>query len=242
MPKKNLNKNPIKKIVVCGCSYTAPGQSGIDKVWSHYLQDLIGIEVENLTWKSGGSNSDILRTMSEYIWTNDIKDTGFIVQWTTIDRLEFCNDEKEWYQVRHSRASPTRTDLPTDVVEKISRIRECQAYTYSESTHLWQFFQQIMTLDSMMQQNHSPYFQMYCLGDVMHNFLHKRKPFYFSQYDKSIYKMLKKTKWLYNNLIKADISSKGFSCISQDDPHFDKKGHAQVAKTLKSHIHKEQWL
>ena len=241
MPKTSSGKKHIDKIVVCGDSFSRPGQSGIAKVWSHYLEDLLGIEVVNLTWASGGSNSEILRILSEYVWTHDVQDTGFIAQWTTIDRLEFCDEEKEWFQVRQVFTKSGKK-LPTDILMKIDKIKESQAYTYSESTYFWQFFQQVMTLDSIMTQNHCPYFQVYCLGDVLNDFFHQLKPFYFSQYHKQIYNMLSKTKWLNHRLIQADISNKGFSAISQDDPHFDENGHAQAAKTFEHFIHKEQWL
>ena len=40
----------INKIVVMGSSFTLPGQSGITKCWSQWLEEQTNIPVVNLTW------------------------------------------------------------------------------------------------------------------------------------------------------------------------------------------------
>ncbi len=242
MPGKNYsNMKPIKKIVVMGCSFSRPGQSGINSVWSHYLEQKLGISVENLTWESGGSNSEILRTISEYIWMHQPKNVGFIVQWTTIDRQEFCDAEKNWYQIRQTETNDGKS-LPTQIKLKIDKINECQAYTYSQSTYLWQFFQQILAIDNLMSKYNFPYFQTYCIDTVLNDLLLHNKKTYFSQFDKQIAKILTQTKWLENNILRADLTNKGFSKVSKDDPHFNSNGHKRISEIFGSFIEKEGWL
>ena len=234
MPEKNSNKNPIKKIVVCGCSFSLPGQSGIETVWSQHLQNLLTIPVVNITKDAGAGNSEILRRITEYCWSNDISQTGFIIQWSSIDRLEFC-DEHDWYSTKRSYE-----DKPVQL--KLDKIKEAQAYTYCESTYLWQFIQQILALKAFMDEKSCRYFQVYCVGSVLNDFLHQVKDSYFSKHGKQIFKSLSSTKWLMNNILNADLSNKGYPVVSKQDLHFNQQGHSMIADTMSRHIKKEKWL
>ena len=49
------------------------------------------------------------------------KNVGFIVQWTTIDRQEFCDAEKNWYQIRQTETNDGKS-LPTQIKLKIDKI------------------------------------------------------------------------------------------------------------------------
>tara|TARA_B100001057_G_scaffold381255_2_gene387108 strand:+ start:211 stop:888 length:678 start_codon:yes stop_codon:yes gene_type:complete len=224
-----------------GCSFSRPGQSGIDSVWSHYLEKKLQIPVENLTWASGGSNGQILRTISEYIWNHAPKNIGFIIQWTTIDRQEFCDEEEEWYTIRQMNTKDGKS-LSENIKLKIDKIKESQAYTYSESTYFWQFLQQILSLDNIMRQNNLQYFQTYCIGTVLKDFLLQNKRIYFTRFHKQITKTIQKTNWFDNNILRADLSNKGFPTVSKDDPHFNSSGHKRISEIFGSFIEKEGWL
>ena len=84
---------------------------------------MTGVPVTNLTVESGGSNSEILRRIVEYTWRNEVGRTGFIVQWTEMDRLEYCDGDSEWYQSRQS-SQLDGTRLPPEVLLKIKKIQE----------------------------------------------------------------------------------------------------------------------
>jgi len=234
-----LMKWLIKNIVVCGCSFTRPGQSGVVKVWSHHLEDILQIPVTNLTWESGGSNSEILRQLSEYVWTNPSNSTMIIAQWTTPDRTEFCHNENTWYQVRQTD-SRSGQPLPQEVELKIERLRESQAYTYSETTYFWNFIQTLLAFDRIMQLNECRYLQAYCFGSLMQDFLQGHKKLYFDP--KTIYKLINKTNWLFDDVLKADLNNMKFPTVSSQDPHFNTQGHQQVAKTFATYIKHKGWI
>ena len=235
MPKTSSGKKPIDKIVVCGCSFSLPGQSGVKKVYSDFLQENLKVPVENITFDAGASNSEILRRITEYAWTNNVEKTGFVVQWSTIERLEFC-DEKNWYSSKRSYDDNQLVQMMLD------KINETQAYTYSESTYFWQFIQQVMALHSLMKQKNSHYFQVYCIGSVLNDFFFNVKETYFSKYGREIYKNFNQTKWLMNDVLKADLSNKGYPVISSDDLHFNLQGHKMIAREMAQQIKKEKWL
>ena len=234
MPEKSSNKNPIEKIVVCGCSFSLPGQSGVENVWSDRLEKKLGIKVDNITLNAGAGNSEILRRIVEYCWSKDTVSTGVIVQWSSIDRLEYC-DEKDWYSTKRSYEDPA-TQM------KLDKLIEAQAYTYSESTHLWQYIQQVLALDTIMKQKGIPYFQVYCIGSVLNNFFHNMSKLYFTKYGQQIYKTLNKTKWLLDDVMKADLTNKGFPVVSKDDLHFNSEGHDKVAGLMTDHIRMSKWI
>ena len=239
MQNKNSGKKPINKIVVCGCSFSRPGQSGVDKVWSHYLEDILKIPVINLTWESGGSNSEIARQLTEYTYTNPIDTTMFIVQWTTPDRIEFCHNDHTWYQIRQTD-SKNGEPLPQDVELMLEQLRQGQAYTYSDSTYFWQFLQTLLAFDNIMKINDCQYLQAYCFGSLMQDFLVGKKKLYFDP--KIVYKILNTTNWLFDDVLKADLNNMKFPTVSDDDSHFNSHGHQQLAKTFSTYIKHKGWL
>ena len=239
MPKTSSGKKPIDKIVVCGCSFSRPGQSGIDKIWSHYLEEALGVPVVNLTWESGGSNSEILRRLSEYVWTHPNDSAMVIAQWTTPDRIEFCHNNHTWYQIRQTD-SQDGTDLPQEIELKIEKLKESQAYTYSDSTYFWNFIQILLAFDNIMKLNHCRYLQAYCVGSLIQDFIQGNKKLYFDP--KTIYKIMNKTSWLFDDVLKADLNGMQFPTVSSEDPHFNDQGHQQLAKTFSTFIKHKGWL
>ena len=205
-----------------------------------HLEEMTGVPVTNLTVESGGSNSEILRRIVEYTWRNEVGRTGFIVQWTEMDRLEYCDGDSEWYQSRQS-SQLDGTHLPQEVLLKIKKIQESQAYTHSVSSHFWLFIQQVLSLHSVMQQTQSRYFQVHCSGTDLHDFLHGSSRNYFSAFKKKLTKTLNSTNWLYNTITRADLNSHGYSVIGKGDPHFDSAGHRAVARNFHTHMVQERW-
>ena len=151
-----------------GCSYSRPGQSGITKCWSEHLQDILGVPVINLTWKSGGSNSEILREITQYVWNNDVSSTAFIVQWTTIDRTEFCYEDDVWIQVRAMNLK-NNAKVSEEQYEISKTLLRAQALSYSTTTYFWEWIQKVLCLDLIMKSNNCKYFQWHMTGTDVNN-------------------------------------------------------------------------
>ena len=230
----------IDKIVVCGCSFSLPGQSGVDQIWSHHLEKSTGLPVINITNELAKNNSGILRNVYEYVCSNKIKQTLFIIQWTNIDRLEYCDNDDTWYQA--SQNPPNDVVNRADIQMKIDKIKEVQAYTHSQSTYFWQWIQQVLCLDAIMQKFEAKYFQTYCFGTTIKNFYNKSGKNYFHKHHTKVLESLAKTNWLLDNMINADLQDKKFETVSEQDTHFSPEAHKQVAQLFELYIRRKKWL
>lgn len=238
MQKKNSGKKPIDKIVVCGDSYSLPGQNGVQKVWPDHLQDALGIQTINLTEQGGLSNTSILRQIHEYIWSNGAGNTAFIIQWSSIDRIEF-SDEKAWYAVNRPHKDHEGNIIYDDrIILQLEKLRELQAVSHSVTQYFWHFYQQIMTLDHLMQKNNALYFQMYVLGKSFRNLYEKSE--YWSRWKNSIQKSLQQTSWLYDDILISDLDEHRFESVEPGNTHFSKHGHRQLANYILPFI-KTKW-
>ena len=222
-----------------GASFTNPGQSGITKSWSQWLEEQTNTPVVNLTWKSGGSNSEIARVVSEYVWNNDVSNTAFIIQWTNIERTEFCYDDAQWIQLRVTNSD--QTEALTDQQQAISdRMLEAHTLSYSASTYFWDWLQKLITVNHLLNTNGCPYFQWHVSGGEIHQILTKQKSLVENFNIDSIIKTVSKTPWLFNNVIKAQPTD--FDTVSKDDPHPSNKGSEQLAQMFTAEVKKRGWI
>ena len=229
-----------------GCSYTRPGQSGISKCWSEHLQDILNVPVLNLTWKSGGSNSQILREITQYVWNNDVTNTAFIVQWTTIDRTEFCYEDDLWIQVR-AQNFVMRTDqknnakLSDEQYEISKTLFKAQALSYSTTTFFWEWIQKVLCLDSIMKLNNCKYFQWHMTGTDVNDILLQKKSIQKDFNTDRIFNALASTSWLHKNVCKAELAG-SFKTVGNDDPHPNDEGSAEIAKIFATEIKRRNWI
>lgn len=230
----------IKKVVVMGCSYSRPGQSGITKCWSEHLQDILGVPVINLTWKSGGSNSEILREITQYVWNNDVSSTAFIAQWTTIDRTEFCYEDDVWIQVRAMNLK-NNAKVSEEQYEISKTLLRAQALSYSTTTYFWEWIQKVLCLDSIMKSNNCKYFQWHMTGTDVNNILLKKKTIQEDLNIDRIVSTLSSTPWLYKNVCKAELAG-SFKTVSDADPHPNNEGSAEIAKIFAAEIKRRNWI
>ena len=242
----------INKIVVMGCSFTKPGQSGITKCWSQWLQEQTNTPVINITWGSGGSNSEIARAVSEYVWNNDVSNTAFIIQWTNIERTEFCYDDAQWIQMRAGNNDGSqwisdigskhknRATLTEQQLAISKRLLEAQILSYSISTYFWDWLQKLITVNHLLNTHGCQYFQWHMSGGEIRQILTKQKSLVENFNIDSIVKTIRKTPWLSNNVIKAEPVS--FDCVSKDDPHPSNKGSEQLAQMFTAEVKRRGWL
>ena len=230
----------INKIVVMGCSFTKPGQSGITKCWSQWLQEQTNTPVINLTWNSGGSNSEIARTVSEYVWNNDVSNTAFIIQWTTIERTEFCYDDAQWIQMRAGNKHKNGATLTEQQFAISERLLEAQILSHSTSTYFWDWLQKLITVNHLLNTNGCPYFQWHMSGGEIREVLIGQKSLVENFNIDKIIKTVSKTPWLFDNVIKAEPTT--FDTVSKDDPHPSNKGSKQLAQMFTAEVKRRGWL
>ena len=223
-----------------GCSFSNPGQSGITKCWSQSLEERLSIPVINLTQGGGGSNSQMLRGITRYLCNNNITDTAFIVQWTNIERGEFCYDDKQWIQTTWKGKTTNTTNYTDQQVLVREMLHEANAMAYSASTHFWQWIHQLIYLNHIMTRNNCEYFQWHMTGIEFKEILTGVKPIEKDFNLKSITKTVSKTPWLFGNVLKAQPQN--FHTVSDDDPHPSNKGSEQLAQMFTAEVKKRGWI
>ena len=223
-----------------GCSYSRPGQSGITKCWSEHLQDILGIPVINLTWKSGGSNSLILREITQYLWNNDVSNTAFIVQWTTIERTEFCYDDDVWIQIRAMNLK-SNTKVSEEQQAISETLSKAQVLSYSATTYFWEWIQKILCLDSIMKSNNCKYFQWHMTGTDVNDILLKKKSIQKDFNIDRIVNAIASTSWLFKNVCKAELAG-SFKTVGNKDPHPNDEGSVEIAKIFAAEIKRRNWV
>lgn len=230
----------INKIVVMGCSYTKPGQSGITKCWSQCLQEQTNVQVHNLAWNSGGGNSEIARTIYEYVWNNDVSNTAFIIQWTHIERTEFCYDDEQWIPMRAGNKHKNGATLTDQQIAISERLLEANTLSYSTSTYFWDWLQKIIIVNHLLNTHGCPYFQWHMSGGELRAVLTRQKSLVENFNIDKIVKTVSKTPWLFDNFIKAEPTA--FDTVSKDDPHPSNKGSEQLAQMFTAEVKRRGWL
>ena len=233
-----------------GSSFTLPGQSGITKCWSQWLEEQTNIPVVNLTWDSGNSNSEIARVVSEYVWSNDVSNTAFIIQWAILERTEFCYDDAQWIQMRpgHKHKNGEAVDhlhknreaLTDQQLTIAERLLEAHTLSYSASTYFWDWLQKLIIVNHLLNTNGCLYFQWHMSGGEIRQILTKQKSLVENFNIDSIIKTVSKTPWLFNNVIKAEPTA--FDCVSKDDPHPSNKGSEQLAQMFTAEVKRRGWI
>jgi len=239
-PTTRLFIMTINKIVVMGASFTRPGQSGITKCWSQWLEEQTNIPVINLTWDSGGSNSEIARMVCEYVWSNDVSNTAFIIQWTVLERSEFCYDDAQWIQVNQATNTKNGKTLTEQQLAISKRLLEANTLSYSTSTYFWDWLQKIITVSHVLKKHDCPYFQWHMTGTEIKEILTGVKPIAKDFNLESIVKTVSKTPWLFGNVLKAQPQN--FHTVSDNDPHPNDKGSLELATMFYAEVKRRGWI
>ena len=123
------------------------------------------------------------------------------MQWTTIERTEFCYDDDVWIQIRAMNLK-SNTKVSEEQQAISETLLKAQALSYSATTYFWEWIQKILCLDSIMKSNNCKYFQWHMTGTDVNDILLKKKSIQKDFNIDRIVNAIASTSWLFKNVCK----------------------------------------
>jgi hypothetical protein len=167
---KTSNKGQFsskKFLYTCGCSLTNYEVIDVNKQWPKLLADKLGLECIN-EGISNGSNYRTFRKLVNFLQTNNVDNSVFVIQFTYPFRFEMPSKNSDnWYRINFNSQKgninlcvhPENKTLakPVEINDSVEKMKS-KVINYTSQVEDLEFMMQIMSIVNLLERKGVEYY------------------------------------------------------------------------------------